>query len=157
MEIDLGLLHSNAIENIDISGSYFLDKDYYENTDIIDLKEIKVKGNITKKDTEEGLKDYIECSISGTMVIEDSISLEPVDFPYEIFYSDFLWENWLKSENILDIFSFLWENIVLEVPLRFTKVQDLSKFQGDGWRVISEEEINHNNPFRELLKDFKEE
>ncbi len=158
MEIDLGLLHSNAIENIDISGSYFLDKDYYENTDIIDLKEIKVKGNITKKDTEEGLKDYIECSISGTMVIEDSISLEPVDFPYEIFYSDFLWENWLKSENILDIFSFLWENIVLEVPLQYTKVEDLSKFHGDGWRLVSEDDLAHNNnPFSELLKDIEEE
>ncbi|MBQ6323494.1 MAG: hypothetical protein IJI22_01540 [Bacilli bacterium] len=158
MEIDLGLLHSNAIENIDISGSYFLDKAYYENTDIIDLKEIKVKGNITKKDTEEGLKDYIECSISGTMVIEDSISLEPIDFPYEIFYSDFLWENWLKSENILDIFSFLWENIVLEVPLQYTKVEDLSKFHGDGWRLVSEDDLAHNNnPFSELLKDIEEE
>ena len=126
--------------------------------DIIDLKEIKVKGNITKNDTEEGLKDYIECSISGTMVIEDSISLEPVDFPYEIFYSDFLLENWLKSENILDIFSFLWENIVLEVPLQYTKVEDLSKFHGDGWRLVSEDDLAHNNnPFSELLKDIEEE
>ena len=57
---------------------------------------------------------------------------------------------------MLDIFSFLWENIVLEVPLRFTKVKDLSKFHGDGWKLISEEERNQtSNPFNDLLKEME--
>ena len=68
---------------------------------------------------------------------------------------DFLPENHEKNENTLDILDFLWENIVLEIPLQFTKVRDLSKFHGDGWRVISEEELqNSQNPFFDLLKDF---
>ena len=92
------------------------------------------------------------------MIIKDSISLEEVSYPFEIQFDDFLPENYIKNENTLDILGFLWENIVLEVPLRFTKVQDLSKYQGDGWRVVREDErINPNNPFLELLNDFEEE
>ena len=75
-----------------------------------------------------------------------------------ILYDDILEENCKKNENTLDIFQFLWENIVLEIPLQFTKVKDLSKFHGDGWKLIREEElITSNNPFADLLKDFKEE
>ena len=67
-------------------------------------------------------------------------------------------ENWIKNKNTLDIFSFLWENIVLEVPLQFTKVEDLSKFHGDGWRLISEDSLKReNNPFSDLLKDYDKE
>ena len=59
---------------------------------------------------------------------------------------------------LLDIFQFLWENIVLEIPLQFTKVKDLSKFHGDGWKLVSEDELTtRNNPFSDLLKDFEEE
>ena len=92
------------------------------------------------------------------MIIGDSVTLEDVSYPFTITYDDFLPENSLKSENILDIFEFLWENIVLEVPLQFTKVRDLSKFHGDGWKLISEEDRNHEaNPFSELLKEFDKE
>ena len=70
-------------------------------------------------------------------------------------YIDFIEEIYKKDENTLDILRLLWENIVLEVPLQFTRVEDLSKFHGDGWKLISEEELKHSsNPFSELLKDF---
>lgn len=158
MDIDLSLLHSNIVSEIDISGDYILDKNYYQNTDILSLDKTIVKGKVIRKDSEEGLKDYIDCFINGTMVLEDSISLEEIPYNYEIQYSDFILENWLKNENILDIFGFLWENIVLEVPLQYTKVKDLSEFHGDGWKLISEDELIHeNNPFSDLLKDIEEE
>ncbi len=158
MEIDLSLLHSSAVNDIDITGNYKINKSYYENSDVLDLDEVHVEGKIIRKESEDDLEDYIECSIVGEMVIEDSISLEAIKYPYEVKYSDFIVENWLKNENTLDIFSFLWENIVLEVPLQYTKVEDLSKFHGDGWRLISEDELKlENNPFSELLKDEEEE
>ena len=63
-----------------------------------------------------------------------------------------------KSKNTLDILAILWENIVLEVPLQFTKVEDFSKFRGDGWKLVSENELTEsNNPFSELLDKMKEE
>ena len=159
MDIDLKLLHTGNVDSIDISGNYNIDKSYYENTDIIRLDEVKVEGSVTRKynDLEE-LDDYIKCNIKGNMIIPDSISLEEVDYPFDIEYDDFLGKNNKKSENILDIFAFLWENILLEVPLQFTKVSDLSKFHGDGWRLLSEEDKTlENNPFSDLLKDFEKE
>ena len=153
--IDLSLLHSNTIDKIEINEEYELDKSYYENTDIKSLDKIKVKGVITKKDDEE---DYINCTITSSMVIPDSISLEDINYPFEVEYDDYLDKNYLKNENLLDIYEFLWENIVLEIPLHFTKVEDLSKFQGDGWKLISEDELsNKNNPFSDLLKDMEKE
>ena len=159
MEIDLGALHRGEISSFDISGEYILPEEFYQNTDIIRLSPLKVEGNIIQKENEDfELEDYAICNIKGEMILPDSISLEEVCYPFDISYDDFLSENCIKNENILDIFTFLWENTVLEVPLQFTKVSDLSKFQGDGWRLIREEDRElENNPFCDLLKDFEEE
>lgn len=159
MDIDLSLLHSSTVEVIDIDNSYELTKDYYENTDIRELSSIDVVGQITRKENENNeLNDYIECTIKGEMLIPDSITLDIVTYPFTIEYSDFIDENSLKNENMLDILAFLWENIVLEIPLQFTKEVDYSKFQGNGWRLISEEELKkENNPFNELLNDIEKE
>ena len=159
MDIDLSLLHSNTVPEIKLDNTYKMDNSYYKDTDIKNLSDIKVKGSIIRKENQDNeLSDYIECTIEGEMIIPDSISLEDVNYPFTIEYNDFIYNNHLKSENILDILAFLWENIVLEVPLQFTKVSDLSKFHGDGWKLVSEDELKKdNNPFSELLKDFEKE
>lgn len=159
MELDLRQLHLGEVESIFISGEYILPSNYYENTEILELKPIRVKGNIIRKENEKFfLAYYMEGVIQGTMAIADSISLKKVYYPFKIVYADFLPENCIKNENTLDIFSFLWENIVLEVPLYFTEVTDISKFHGDGWKLVHEDEYkDRNNPFSDLLKDFEEE
>jgi len=161
MNIDLSLLHSHTEKEIDISGKYSIPKEYYENTDILNLINIIVSGKIyldvDEEDYEEE-KDYIKCKIDGIIILEDSISLEPVEYPFSIEYDDIIEENCKNNQNSLDIFAFLWENIVLEVPLQFTKVEDLKNFRGDGWRLVSEDEItNSNNPFKDLLNEFEKE
>ena len=161
MNIDYSLLVSGSVSDIDITNTYSIPKEYFESTDVIALNEIKVEGkiyqNVSEDDPDE-LVEYINCKITGEMTIADSISLEPVEYPFSIEYDDIIEENCKKSENVLDIFQFLWENIVLEIPLQFTKVKDLSEFHGDGWKLISEDELkSSNNPFNDLLKDFKEE
>ena len=161
MNIDYSLLVSGTKNEIDISNTYNISKEYFENTDVLALNEIEVNGKIYQgmsEDDPDELVEYIKCNIKGTMTIADSISLEPVEYPFSIEYDDIIEENCKKSENTLDIFQFLWENIVLEVPLQFTKVKDLSEFHGDGWKLISEDELKtSNNPFNDLLKDFEEE
>ena len=159
MDIDLSLLNSNTVNEIDISNTYSIPKSYFENMDVIAIDNVKVDGKITRREDEDmELSLYIDAVIDGVMVIPDSISLEPIDYPFHIEYNDFCEENYKKSENILDIFTFLWENIVLEVPLQFTKVEDLSKFHGDGWKLISEESLKReNNPFSDLLNDYDKE
>ena len=161
MTIDFSLLVSGTKDEIDITNTYTIPKEYFENTEVLELKDIKVEGKIYQgvgEDDPDELVEYIKCSISGEMIIEDSISLEPIEYPFSIEYDDIIEENCKKNENMLDIFQFLWENIVLEIPLQFTKVKDLSKFHGDGWKLISEDELKtSHNPFNDLLKDFKEE
>lgn len=152
MLIDLNKLNNS---NIDISGKYDIPSSYYENSDIIRLDPIEVSGEISL-DQEEN--EMINCTIKGNMIIPDAISLEEVDYPFTIEFSDIIPETAKKSKNILDIFEFLWENTVLEVPLQFTKVEDLSKFHGDGWKLISEESLKReNNPFSDLLNDYDKE
>jgi uncharacterized protein len=155
MNIDLSLLYSKNIDKIDISGKYSMPKDYYNNSDIINLKEIIVDGYITQDEDEN---DVIKCTINSEMTLLDSITLEEVNYPFSINYDDIITSSSKKNKNTLDIFRFLWENIVLEVPLRFTKVEDLSKFHGDGWKLISEDELNkENNPFSDLFEIMNKE
>lgn len=161
MNIDLTPLHSHTIDKIEITNTYNIPEEYYQNMGVKKLDNVKVDGYIYLSPSEEDIEveiDSINCKIEGTMTIEDSISLEPIEYPFSIEYDDEIDENCKKNENTLDIFSFLWENIVLEVPLQFTKVTDFSKFCGDGWKLVSENELtNNNNPFSELLDKMKEE
>ena len=154
MDIDLSLLHSRTTNEIKVEGNYLIPKEYYENSDVIDIENINIEGVITY-DNEE---DHMKCNITGNIIILDSISLEEVKYPINIKYDDKIEDNCKKSENILDILEFLWENIVLEIPLQFTRVEDLSKFHGDGWRLINEDELkSSNNPFIDLMNDYDKE
>ena len=161
MNIDLTPLHSHTVEEIDITNTYSIPSEFFGTTGVKKLDNIKVEGYVYLSPSEDDIKeeiDAINCKIKGNMLIEDSISLEPIEYPFSIEYDDIIEENCKKNENTLDIFSFLWENIVLEVPLQFTKVQDFSKFKGDGWKLVSENELTeNNNPFSELLDNMKEE
>ena len=161
MDIDLTSLITGNVNEIKIDDNFLIPKEYYEETEIVELKETKMNGKIyigPSEDDIEETQEYIKCHVEGTMIIEDSISLEPIEYPYSFDYDDILEENCKKNTNTLDIFQFLWENIVLEIPLQFTKVEDLSKFHGDGWKLISEDELKTSqNPFSDLLKNFKEE
>ena len=150
MEIELNFNDSYKLDEI-----VSIPSSYYENSGVKKLDDIKVLGKLYY-DPEDNL--YADVEISGTMIILDDISLEEVEYPFSIEYDDILEENLKNNENTLDLFEFLWENIVLEVPLKFTKVTNLSEFHGDGWKLISEDELKtSNNPFNDLLKDFEEE
>lgn len=147
MEIDLNFNDSYKLDEI-----VSIPSTYYENSGVKKLDNIKVLGKLYY-DPEDNL--YASVSIDGTMILNDDISLEEVEYPFSIEYDDILEENLKNNENTLDLFEFLWENIVLEVPLKFTKVTNLSEFHGDGWKLISEEESTlKNNPFSQLLENF---
>ena len=147
MQIDLNFNDSYKLnEVVDIP------KTYFENSSVKKLDNIKVEGKLYY-DPEDNL--YADVVISGNMVLADDISLEEVLYPFSIEYNDILDENLKNNQNTLDLFEFLWENIVLEVPLKFTKVTNLSEFHGDGWKLVSEEENSlEHNPFSELLESF---
>lgn len=135
-----------------INRNIVLPKEYYEGSGIHHIDNLHIKGKLYY-DKDNLIHAIAE--IKGNMIIPDSISLEEIAYPFFIQYDDILEESYKNDENKLDLFEFLWENIVLEIPLKFTKVTDLSKFHGDGWKLISDEEhISSNNPFSDLIKNF---
>lgn len=147
MQIDLNFNDSYKLNEI-----VNIPKTYFENSSVKKLDNIKVEGKLYY-DPEDNL--YADVAISGNMVLADDILLEEVLYPFSIEYNDILDENLKNNQNTLDLFEFLWENIVLEVPLKFTKVTNLSEFHGDGWKLVSEEENSlEHNPFSELLENF---
>ena len=99
-------------------------------------------------------------SIHGTMVLSDDITLEDVDYDFNIKidekfmeFSDDLENNLKIINNSLDIFPFLWQNILLEVPSKVRKTSKNPKLSGDNWKVITEDELETTN---KSLSDLKE-
>ncbi len=147
MFIDLDFNDDYIInQKVDIPSSY------YRDSEVKEIKDLYVNGRFYY-DSDDTIRARFD--IEGNMIIEDSISLDDVSYPFSIKYDDILEESYKNDENKLDLFEFLWENIVLEVPLKFTKVDNLSEFQGNGWKLISEEDnISNDNPFSDLLENF---
>ncbi len=164
--IGLNKLYDRNIDKIELNEEYTIPQELNTDQRIKSLTPVKVKGYI-KLVQDEDLSEqiYIKCNISGSMTLEDSISLEEIPYNFSIDYDDYLEENLKNNENRLDIFPFLWENIELEVPIKYTKEENLEKFHGNNWRVVSEEDLlkeaeeekYENNPFRQLLDDYKKE
>lgn len=155
MLLDLSSLHSNTVDEILIDEEVSFPYEMIKESGIKQLDHVKITGKIIQNTL---LEDVLTLKVTGKMLLEDSISLEDVFYPFSFDMERVLEEIDKKDENTLDLLPILWENIILEIPLKFTKVQDLSKFHGDGWKLISEEERkNENNPFSDLLDEFGKE
>lgn len=153
--MDLTKLLSNVTNQIDVDEMIVFPEEYYKNTDIKELKPVHVVGNIHKDYNDDIL---LNLNASGSMVLEDAISLEPISYPFQVCLEDEVIENAKIGEKSLDIMEVLWQNIVLEIPLKYTKVEDVHSYHGDGWKVISEEDARHNeNPFQDLKNKLGEE
>ena len=155
--IDLRPLFQSEVESINFDGKYEIPKEIiindnlYKNNEINDLSEITISNSSI---TKEGDNYVINYDIEGKIKIRDSISLEYEWYPFSSKINEKLEDFVEKNENILDINQFLWQNIVLEVPLRFTTITDYSKYQGDGWKLVSEDDlVKNNNPFNTLLNE----
>ena len=108
-------------------------------------------------------------TLSGIMILPDDITLEDVEYKFETEIDENFTDNDEKNENILkimqntiDILPILWQNIIVEIPLKVTTSEGVD-LKGDGWRLISEEdyekERSQNSPFsnlEELLNEGKE-
>lgn len=154
MNIDITRLKSGIDSNVLIDLNYSFTKEQLENTNILELNDVKIKGEITN-----GIEDYhIKLSINGTMILPCSISLKPTKYPFSIEIDDdlseFLEENLENNQNSIDIFPIIWENILMEIPLKVVN-EDLSdvKKEGEGWKFITDKE-ERINPELEKLKDL---
>ncbi|MGE5456395.1 MAG: YceD family protein [Ignavibacteriales bacterium] len=158
MEIEIIRLMSGLDEYIDIDEHYTFDESYLSKTDILKLDNVHVKGSITK-DSLDNL--ILSLKIDGVMVLPCSVTLEPVDYPFTVEIEDNLEdlleeidENPQKLEKTIDILPIIWENVLMEMPMKVTspKAKDM-KLSGNGWELVTEEKTEVN-PELQKLKDL---
>ena len=160
MIIDLNELYKTGIVIIDENVEMEI-KD--SSLGIKKLENLKLLVKITYNDFEELI---INLKLTGTMYLLDAMTLEEIPYEFESNIEESLEENEIniekyidKSKNILDIQEILWENIVLEVPIRVRKDDSDVSLEGEGWQLNKEdkEEIDPRlAKLTELLKDRKE-
>ncbi|MDD4718476.1 MAG: YceD family protein [Bacilli bacterium] len=157
MNIDLTRLNNNIEKEILVDKMFEVTEDQLGNTDLIDLKDVSVKGVITKDDIDYNLN----FNIKGLMILKCSVTLELVEHPFNINingkFGQIVGETSeivKKNENTIDIYPIIWENILVEIPMKV--VSDKAKnFQaeGVGWKLITESESKEEiNPELEKLK-----
>ena len=147
MIIDLTKLQNRTINTYEYKDIITLDESLYKNTDIRYLSPLEVIANI-KRVTDSSYIMLLE--IKGEMILPCSITLKDVNYPFDIktevklSNNDEEDEEYIKIiQNNIDILSIIWQNIVLEIPLKVVS-EDISNspISGDGWKLIIEEESN---------------
>lgn len=146
--INLNLLPVHLDEDI------IFPESYYQDTDIVRLDNMHVVGDIFYN-----LSDEIEANInlSGNMILQDAITLEEIVKNIDLNINETIEKSakyYKKEQNTLDKLEFLWENIVLEVPISLTNNSGVN-LKGDGWELNPEEEEDINPDFAKLKDIFK--
>ena len=157
MNIDLLRLKNNVDKAIEINETLTFTREELENTDLLDLKNVLVKGELTK-DSMDDINLYL--NVTGIMYLPCAITLEKVEHKFEFIIDDKL-ENVLeevkndkKIENTIDILPIIWENILMEIPMRVVSPNAKpEKLKGEGWQFVTEPKGNVN-PELEKLKDL---
>lgn len=154
MNIDITRLKHGIISSISLDENLDTANVDLNNTGILDLKDIKIIGNITKDNMDNYMLDV---KLSGIMVLPCSITLKPVDYEFstEILGNieemlEEINEIHKKTENTIDIFPIIWENIVLERPSRIVKKDSKAITKGEGWSLV--DEVNKDYPLSEMSK-----
>ena len=157
MIIDLIRLKNNVSKVIDIDQDISFSKELFLGTDLVDLNDVHINGSFTK----DSMGDiYLYLSVSGVMVLPCAITLEEVTQKFSFVIDDKL-ENILeelkndkKIENTIDILPIIWENILMEIPMRVVSPgAKLYKLKGEGWQFVTGE-VKKVNPELEKLKDL---
>lgn len=137
MKIDLFKL--NNFNEVFIDEDIAFAEEYYIDSDIRDVKNFHVKGNIMIDYEDFIVTDLV---LTGELILPCAVTLDDVLYPIEVKMEENIgkFEDFYnKNKNTLDILPFIWENIVTEVPIRVVK-EDIGdiKLSGDGWEVVSD-------------------
>lgn len=154
MLIDITKLKSGYESSVAFDEVYSFSKEELKGTELIALENVKVTGTIALL-----YENYhIEATISGTMVLPCAITLEEVKYPFtitidedfeELFEKD--QKKYKKCENSIDILPIIWENILMEIPMKVVSenAKDVH-LEGEGWRLITDGDTKSNSPFEKL-------
>jgi uncharacterized metal-binding protein YceD (DUF177 family) len=147
----INLSNLNYKDRIDIDEVIDYPLEYLKNSDIKKLEKVKVNGFLAQNEVNEYVANL---HVYGQMYLIDAVTLEeePYDFDFNI--DDVIPQNCINEQNMLDIMEFLWQNIVLEMPIRYTK-SDADNLKGDNWQVINEDvDVEEIDPRMQKLYDY---
>lgn len=156
MMVDLSKIMHNNASRVPVDGNLIIPDGMLVNTDIRRITPVKVSGYV--HNGENGLE--LDLKASGTMVLPCSRTLKDVDYPFNIEINEVIDENSENSleinQNSLDIFPIVWQNILVDVPLRVLAPDAKEEsLEGDGWRLITEDnEKEKVDPRLSKLKDY---
>lgn len=159
MKIDLTKLIYNNLYKIPVEGEVIVPDEFLEGTEIRRISPVKVSGYISNNEEEYEL----DINITGTMVLPCARTLKDVDYPFNIHIDEIIDENDDNSleiiQNRLEIFPIIWQNILVDVPLRVLAPDAEEKsLEGDGWRLITEDDDKEKiDPRLAKLKDYIKE
>ena len=131
MKIDLRKLYSLA--SVDVDGVITFPEERLKSAGIIRLEDVSVHGKaiINYEDEIE-----LDLDLSGKMYLPCAISLEEVEVPFATKIEEIIVENNINNNFYLDLSDILWENIVLEIPIKVVKEGvHLETSSGKGWSV----------------------
>lgn len=131
MKIDLRKLYSLA--SVDVDGTITFPEERLKSAGIIRLEDVSVHGKAIIN-----YEDEIELNLdlSGKMYLPCAISLEEVEVPFVTKIEEIIGENNINNNFYLDLSDILWENIVLEIPIKVVKEGvHLETSSGKGWSV----------------------
>lgn len=131
MKIDLRKLYSLA--SVDVDGVITFPEERLKSAGIIRLEDVSVHGKaiINYEDEIE-----LDLDLSGKMYLPCAISLEEVEVPFTTKIEEIIGENNINNNFYLDLSDILWENIVLEIPIKVVKEGvHLETSGGKGWSV----------------------
>ena len=160
MIVDLIRLKNDVEEFIPVSFEKNFSKEELEGSGILELSDLKVEGDITKTAIDDF---FLHVTINGTLVLPSSLTLKPVKYPISVLIEGNLLEmleeideNVKKIENTIDIFPIIWENILMEIPMRVVNPEEENvSLKGDGCKLITEEETLPNEGLAKLKDLWK--
>lgn len=126
-----------------------------DGTGVTSIDDVVINGVITLNALNE---IYLNLDVEGVMIIPCAITLKPVEYPFSIKIEGDLEEiaeenpeKYINSKNSLDILPIIWENILMEIPMRVVSedAEDVA-LSGDGWKFITGEEKTENSELSKL-------
>lgn len=158
MIFDLTKLKSKIENEVMIDMTYEFSKEQLSGTEVLSPFTVSLEGTITR-DVLDGF--LLSVRVKGQLFLPCSVTLKPVPIPLDINIIGSLDElleeideNHKKIENSIDILPIIWENILMEIPMKVTSPDAYFETkEGDGWKFVTAGEEN-NNPALEKLKDL---
>ena len=133
MKIDLRKLY--ALNKLSIDEEVIIPEEYYKNAGVRSLSKVKVNGDVTVN-YEENIELHL--NVSGEFIIPCAVTLDDVIVPFNTLIEEEIDQNKLNDEFFLDLLDVLWENIVLEIPVRVVKEGVKSEdLHGEGWELVT--------------------